>query len=89
MPALQVFTFSANLSDYNVYKKFSFFLEMFTIIKVLDEPSKYFCNTNVNLLFRYGMNFSLFANAFITSPKDVNDLFILYVSFNLSPSVLT
>ena len=56
-PDLQFFTFSANLRDYKVELKFSAFGEIFTSIKVREEPSKYLYKTWVSLLFLKGMCF--------------------------------
>lgn len=49
---------------------------MFTIINVLELPSKYFWSMKVNLEFLYGTKALFWAKAFITSLKAVNDLFM-------------
>lgn len=42
------------------------------------------CITCVNLLFRYGTNFSLVDSAEMTSPRADRDLLMLWASFNRS-----
>lgn len=85
---LHYFTFSANLNEHIVWLKSPIFGEIFTNIKVLLSPSKYFWSKKVSFEFLNGIWDSFLAKAEITTPKCVNDLLIAWVYFILSPSTL-
>jgi hypothetical protein len=85
---LHYLTFSANLNEHMVWLKSVTLGEILTSINVLLSPYKYFWRRNVSFEFRNGMWDYFFAKAEITTPRWVNDLFIDWVYFILSPYTL-
>lgn len=83
------FTLDANLNELRVSLIWEELGEMFTNINVFESPVSEYCSRYVSFEFLNGiclLVLSGWPKAWITSPKQLKDLFIFCVSLNLSPT---